>query len=380
MEPNTRAALSLCHTIDHPAFDPLMCTCHVYVDGSSKAGRAAWAAFVVWQDFDGKAAYVQGLFGAELCCDPNVAGFIGETQCESIHAEQTGVIYALLWLLQNATTCSWQCQFVILFGSLAAGCGAGGTMALPDNSCLSVIARGVAQAVASCFIVPVECRPVKGHAGPVWNSLAAKVLAGVLPPADSPIPCPPDDVARNVRLVGWKWAWLPLLPDSASAYPHFASGYASWQPTFSPADPDRWSLLPLVCHRAGSDKECASVSFRAFTLSEPRLGSKLVRIAGSDGYAGGSNLHLLGNPNSCAPMRVRRTRKPNKLLRFAKAVIALCLLQEKKCASVQDSLLLNEAMLALEALDVDGPPSRLLPQIFVDFHALSVCTTAASRT
>ena len=277
LHPNTRAALSLCHLED--AIGPCFHSgcCQLYVDGSAKKGAASWAVAVLWQCYKTGCTWFQGVFGATLCTNPFDDSFLGEEQCEAIHAEQTAVIYALLWVLQLATLCSRATQFVICFDNIAAGMGAGGATHLPQNSLLSKLARGAAHAVEACFACPLIFRHVKGHDGNPWNELcdvAAKHLLGIYPDCQVVIPGPPRHVPALVRSTNWDWAWHALSPDLSHVYPRMLDGMASWTTDFQQPCVQPDSLLPLRPSAPPEPTSPVSMHLRVMSLNVQSLKGK----------------------------------------------------------------------------------------------------------
>ena len=209
--------------------------CQLYVDGSAKNSQAAWSVVVVWQDFLHGRTTLEGLFGDILADGPADISFLGESRTEAIHAEQSAVIFALLWIMQRSSQTGAAVRYSVHFDNIAAGNGASGVSSLPGDSCLSRIARGAAQLVEAAAGGCVRYSHVSAHEGHAWNELAdtvAKTILGVLSSGGPSVPPPPRTVAALARCINWDWAWMYVQPHLAAAFPRVSEGLMSWDLDF----------------------------------------------------------------------------------------------------------------------------------------------------
>ena len=112
LHPNTRLALQLCGVHPPACQGPRDGTCQIYVDGSAKDGKAAWACAVVWQDLHACTTLFQGVFGAVTPTAADEALYLGEDQPTSLVAEQTALVWGILWAVQHAATSPSNCQLL----------------------------------------------------------------------------------------------------------------------------------------------------------------------------------------------------------------------------------------------------------------------------
>ena len=159
-----------------------------------------------------------------LADGPTESSCLGESRTEAIHAEQSAVIFALLWILQRSSLTGANVRYSAHYDNIAAGNGASGVSSLPGDSCLSNIARGAAQLVEATMCGSVNYFHVSAHEGHAWNEVAdtvAKTILGVLPSEGPNVPSPPRTAAALARCINWDWAWMYVQPHLAAMGPEF---------------------------------------------------------------------------------------------------------------------------------------------------------------
>ena len=275
LHPHTSAALSLCDPV--PTVASSAGRCQLYVDGSAKSGLAAWAVVVVWQDPLCGRTSLEGVFGAKLATNCDESHFLEETQTESVHAEQTALAFALLWLLQrNGHPCQ-PAHYEIFYDNTSAGGGASGASALPKDSVLSQLVRGLAHLADVTVACSVSFVHVYAHEGHAWNELAditAKSVLGLVPaPADC-VPAPPSAVAHLARQVNWDWAWLCVPSTANHAFPHVAGGLMSWHTRFDAVQLHPSALLPMRGDQAQGLLQQHELELRVYSLNVQSLKDK----------------------------------------------------------------------------------------------------------
>ena len=153
----------------------------LFVDGSAKNGRSGWAVAIVLHNTAATKELFAGLFGAPIQGDRDAIGFY-EQSGDSFLAEQTGIIWSMLWILQMVRGHGMP-HTGILYDNKKAGKGTDGCSAVAANSALARKARGIKIFLEKAGIL-VEMGHVKSHQQHPWNELvdvAAKINAGVLP-------------------------------------------------------------------------------------------------------------------------------------------------------------------------------------------------------
>ena len=110
---------------------PARCPVQVYVDGSEKAGCAAWAFAVIAQDYDQGKSSLLVVHGDVLHPEQEHPGNVGEVT--ALQAEQCAVAWALLWIMQRLSTSDFPVACTICSDCKAAGQGAEGSMTPPKH-------------------------------------------------------------------------------------------------------------------------------------------------------------------------------------------------------------------------------------------------------
>ena len=268
---NTSLALGLCSFDGELMASAAGWSCHVYTDGSAKDGVAGWGATVVWQQLAAGATSLAGCFGARLQCDAGAAGHVGADTADALQAEQTGLLWAILWIIQAA---DWllPLDFVQLhFDNTAAGWAAAGEGCFPHNSPLSSKLRGAAQLAQTLLRGRLRFGHVHAHEGHPWNELSdvlAKFTAGSELVGTINLAALPATVATHVQEICWDWAWLipacaqreefPLLQGRSLAWKECATG---------PEEKLQPSELVPVSWRACKVGVDVSMSLRVATLN-----------------------------------------------------------------------------------------------------------------
>ena len=208
---STRRALRDCLYDFHPDLFKRGWKCTMHVDGSAKNGKSGWAVCIVLINDSVGLKIFHGLFGAAIHAETGRGLNLGERQGESLDAEQTALVWALLWVVQASQGLGLPMPVEIAFDNKSAGDAADGRCQLAECSRLSEPSRGLMQLIEQLPDINVTTRHVHSHRGDPWNELVditAKVLTGVLPYNGPVIPAPPTEVAEAFRRINWQWAWM----------------------------------------------------------------------------------------------------------------------------------------------------------------------------
>ena len=188
---------------------------HLYCDGSTHAcpethNVFASCSLVITASMEKESHYGYGIIGftgGHVCTDPDSPHWWGATTANSIEAERTGVLLALLWTLQSPYAVGIPCT--IWFDCTAAGYGADGKWNYPQDSVLAEVLRGVHQLCDEYCPGSIRLEHTYAHVGDPANELAdsiAKAFAkGCLPNYLSRIDL--DWLIKATKEHG-SWAWL----------------------------------------------------------------------------------------------------------------------------------------------------------------------------
>ena len=242
LHPSTTAALVLTSPLE-----PVQSLrkVQIYTDGSADGGQAAWAAVLVGHTTSNTTSLL-GAFGAHLNCDAWSVVYGGNP--DALHAEQYGVLWALLWTMQWMSSIQVACVFECLFDNIAAGFGAAGTMAPPGATQLSLLIRGVAQALESMRPNSLVFTHVPGHMSQPWNELADTLAKTLMRRPAAPIAKPPIIAAKLVADVNWQWDWTYASPVQRLQYPALCSDGLTWSPMPPVCNLRPEQLIPVVDH------------------------------------------------------------------------------------------------------------------------------------
>ena len=164
---------------------------HLYCDGSTYACPETYSvyascALVITASLhsEEKRGYgILGFTGGTICTDPTSPHWWGATSSNAIDGERTGVLLALLWMLQSPYAAGLPCT--IWFDCTAAGYGADGKWNYPQDSVLAELLRGIHQLCEEYCPGLIRLEHTYAHVGDPANELAdsaAKAFArGHLP-------------------------------------------------------------------------------------------------------------------------------------------------------------------------------------------------------
>ena len=248
LHPSTRLGLGLCCSPQQAAWMTGHTTCQIYVDGSCKESAAAWSAVVIFQIPDMQQTIFAGVFGDALH-GRGQPGYLGCEDKEALHAEQSALCFAALWIFQSYAAGYGAHEYQIHFDSTAAGFGASGQQTPPTGSSLSKATRGIVHALENYLQRPVTFRHVSAHEGHAWNEAAdvvAKYCAGVVQAEVEVVICrPPPHVAELCCQTDWDWAWTFWDRGIGSVLPCVRDSQMSWTMQDGPSSLQPPDLVPI---------------------------------------------------------------------------------------------------------------------------------------
>ena len=243
----------------------------LYTDGSEKAGKAAWAVAILAQT--DSETFLGGVFGAHMAHE--TADIFPDLECDALRAEQMGVLWAHLWILQWASTIGCSSDFTIAFDCMAAGMGASGEMQPPGQHPFSRTIRGVAQTLYAVLPDRIHYQHVPGHSGQPWNELvdvAAKLIAKEAPKIC--LPTPPGYVAKIARTVDWEWAWTEAAAAVSRQFPGRSSTGMEWKRLTTTCSLTPEQLIPTSHGEVSGGNKILELQLKVATVNVQGLGRK----------------------------------------------------------------------------------------------------------
>ena len=269
------------HALDHCATALSAGSLHehrclsLYVDGSAKNDRAAWAFAALQSVPHSEHCELLGFSYGELRPRDDDGHSIGENEPTALQAEQCAICWCLLWLLQHIASEECPPSCAVYFDCTAAGRGADGAHMGPQGSPLTAVARGIVHVFEAAGFL-LSWHHVSSHQGHPWNELVdvlAKTVIGVLPRPENAAIMPPVEVASRVRRIDWDWAWLCAGASPSASYPKCSHGVIRWDSEGLPSELRAHHLVPTTVGATDCGPR-STLMLRVYTLNVQSLKGK----------------------------------------------------------------------------------------------------------